>query len=279
MDKLSLDHAVINVRSQIDQAVDAYRRLGFVLTERGYHTLGTCNHLAVFQNDYIELLGYESETAPVQTDLSSGPIGLSALAFKSADTNALRRDLSARGVPADPPQAFSRPVALAGGIADARFEIVRLRAGANEGAALFFCHHLTPDLVWRPEWQDHPNGAMALAGIVMASADPSRSAERFARLAGPVSVRVIEGGVAVAMGDALLEVLAPDAVRRRFGAAAAAGESGRLVAVGIRTRSLETAGRALRAGGVEPFPVDDRRVVVAGQDAFGVAIEFVPLPR
>jgi hypothetical protein len=276
MDGLSLDHAVINVRSQIDQAADVYRRLGFTLTDRGYHTLGTCNHLAVFQNDYIELLGFESETEPVQTDLTSGPIGLSALAFKSANMDALRHDLAARGVPADEPQAFSRPVALPAGIVDARFEIVRLRRGANESVALFFCRHLTPELVWRPEWQDHPNGATTLAGIVMASADPERSVQRFARLADPGSVRAIEGGVAIAMGSALLEVLVPDTIRQRFGTVAAITEDGRLVAIGIRSRSLEAVERALRAGHVKPHQVDGRRVVVAAQDAFGVTIEFVP---
>jgi hypothetical protein len=275
MEGLSLDHAVINVRSEIDQAADAYRRLGFRLTERGYHTLGTCNHLAVFQNDYIELLGYESETAPLQTDLTSGPNGLSALAFKSTDTNALQHDLAGRGVAANAPQAFSRPVVLAGGIADARFEIVRLRSGANARAALFFCRHMTPELVWRREWQDHPNGATALAGVVMASADPSRSAERFARLAGPDTVSAIEGGVAIAMGGALLEVLPSDAIGRRFGAPAAAGEDGRLAVIGIRTRSLEAAERALHAGGVEPLSLDGGRIVVGPSDAFGVTIEFL----
>lgn len=277
MDGLLLDHAVVNVRSEIDRAADAYRRLGFSLTDRGYHTLGTCNHLAVFQNDYVELLGYESEMAPVQTDLISGPIGLSAVAFKCGDTAALQRDLAAREVAIYPPQAFSRPVSLPEGAVDARFEIVRLRGGGNESASLFFCRHLTPQFVWRPEWQDHPNGATALAGIVMASAEPARSAERFARLPGAGGRHTVDGGVAIPMGGALLEVLAPDAVHHRFGTAATSCEGERLITIRIRTRSLEAAELALRAGGVKPFPLGGKRMVAAAQDAFGVVIEFVPL--
>ena len=36
----TLDHVVINARDDMDRAADLYRRLGFSLTERGYHSLG-----------------------------------------------------------------------------------------------------------------------------------------------------------------------------------------------------------------------------------------------
>ena len=41
---------------------------------------------------------------------------------------------------------------------------------------VYFCEHQTPDLVWRPEWQRHPNGACAIARVVVATADPQRTA-------------------------------------------------------------------------------------------------------
>src|SRR5438128_1659624 len=40
----TLDHVVINARDDMDRAADIYRRLGFTLTERGYHSLGSTNH-------------------------------------------------------------------------------------------------------------------------------------------------------------------------------------------------------------------------------------------
>ena len=48
----TLDHVVINARDNMDHAADVYRRLGFTLTERGYHSLGSMNHLAMFGTDY-----------------------------------------------------------------------------------------------------------------------------------------------------------------------------------------------------------------------------------
>ena len=49
----TLDHVVINARDDMDRAADVYRRLGFTLTERGYHSLGSMNHLAMFGTDYL----------------------------------------------------------------------------------------------------------------------------------------------------------------------------------------------------------------------------------
>ena len=37
-------------------ALETYRRLGFTLTPRGYHTLGSMNHLAIFGTEYLELI-------------------------------------------------------------------------------------------------------------------------------------------------------------------------------------------------------------------------------
>ena len=51
----TLDHVVVNVRDQIDAGLQTYQRLGFTMTPRGHHTLGSMNHLAIFGNEYLEL--------------------------------------------------------------------------------------------------------------------------------------------------------------------------------------------------------------------------------
>src|SRR2546427_12202603 len=54
-----LDHVVIDTRNRIDEAVRTYLSLGFQLTDRGRHTLGSVNHLAIFETDYMEFLGFD----------------------------------------------------------------------------------------------------------------------------------------------------------------------------------------------------------------------------
>jgi len=49
---------------------------------------------------------------------------------------------------------------------------------------VYFCQHLTPDLVWREEWLSHPNGFCGIAGMSVQDPDPEREAARYAALAG-----------------------------------------------------------------------------------------------
>ena len=46
-----LDHVVINVRRDMDPAEALCRSLGFTITPRGYHSLGSINHLMMFDTD------------------------------------------------------------------------------------------------------------------------------------------------------------------------------------------------------------------------------------
>lgn len=50
-----LDHAVVNVAGRLDHAEQQFRRLGFQLTPRGHHSLGSSNHLAIFGENYTQL--------------------------------------------------------------------------------------------------------------------------------------------------------------------------------------------------------------------------------
>src|SRR3954462_785397 len=52
----TLDHVVVNVRDKIDAGLDCWQRLGFTMTPRGYHTLGSMNHLAILGSEYLELI-------------------------------------------------------------------------------------------------------------------------------------------------------------------------------------------------------------------------------
>src|SRR5207248_3267338 len=70
-----LDHVVVDVRDRMDEAAAVYRALGFQLTPRGHHTLGSMNHLAMLATDYLELLGFGAGGAS-RPELAPFPIGL-----------------------------------------------------------------------------------------------------------------------------------------------------------------------------------------------------------
>src|ERR1700712_1862350 len=105
----TLDHVVVNARDQIDEAADTYRRLGFTLTPRGFHTLGSVNHLAIFGTDYLELIAVRPGDTS-RPEMMNAPVGLDGLVCGWEDAAASYAAVGQVGVPIEPPQQFSRPV-------------------------------------------------------------------------------------------------------------------------------------------------------------------------
>src|SRR5258708_11060577 len=105
----TLDHVVINARDDMDRAADIYTRLGFALTERGYHSLGSMNHLAMFGTDYLELIAVPKGAATGRLDLLNFPFGLNGLVFGSEAPAVTYSHLTKLAVPFNPPAQFTPP--------------------------------------------------------------------------------------------------------------------------------------------------------------------------
>lgn len=153
---LGIDHAVVAVRD-LERAAASFAELGFTLTPRGEHSIGSQNHCIMLGSTYIELLA-----APVEhpwlayfRDFVRQGDGLAAIALSTDDADRTYAELKALGVAVQPPMDLSRPVE--GGVA--RFRLVQIEP------RLFVCQHLTRELVWRAEWQRHANGARELAQV------------------------------------------------------------------------------------------------------------------
>ncbi|MGH7112232.1 MAG: VOC family protein [Stellaceae bacterium] len=271
----ALDHLVVDVGTELDAAAATYRTLGFALTERGRHSLGSTNHLAMFETNYLELLSAGPAGAPIRAELVGFGPGLNGLVLATDDADARARDLRARGVRIREPQSFSRPVRLADGeMQDARFRTVHLAREEVPFGRLYFCQHLTRDLVWRPEWQTHPNGAREITGILVSATDPEAMAGLFARLFDATPAE--EGsGLRVMAGAVAIDIASHDAAAQRLGPAlpAAAGRDTFLAAIRLRTQSLRRAVDLIRPGtGAVPR---EGRLIVPAAAACNVALEFV----
>ena len=268
-----LDHVVIDVRDRIDEAARCLKSLGFQLTPRGRHTLGSVNHLAMFATDYLELLGF-AEDGATRAEITRFPIGLNGLVFKAADADAVYRQAAGARLPILPVQSFSRPVVLDGATRDAQFRTTRLDPAKVPMGRVYFCEHLTPELVWRREWQAHPNGASIIARVVVSTPDPQLTARLFRGLFGDVPVADRDTGQILRAGTAEVELSTPDAVAAEFGTEAAepAGRTEYLAALGIRVRSLAETAQCLRS--VEGLRIDPHRLVVPAGRAFNTAFVF-----
>jgi hypothetical protein len=271
----TLDHVVINVRDRVDEGAETYRRLGFTLTPRGYHTLGSMNHLAMFGTDYLELIAAPPGDTQ-RLDIMAAPEGLNGLVFGTEDSAATYAAMQQAGVKVFPPGEFSRPVALPDGTRDAVFRTVRLMPGTVSCGRLYFCHHFTRDLVWRDEWRHHANGTTGVARAVIAARDPSQLGGLFGRMFGPDALRPIDGGLALTVGVSRFDVVTPEALRAEFGDAApdGGGRDSFMAALEFRTRSVEAAWQVMRLGGVTGVRRDNGRVIVPAGAAFGATLAF-----
>jgi hypothetical protein len=268
-----LDHIVIDVRDHIDEAAQRFAELGFRLTPRGYHTLGSSNHLAIFSTDYLELLGFGVGGAN-RPEIETFPIGLNGLVFKADDADRVYQHALAAGLPIQPVQSFSRPVKLVDDTRDARFRTTRLDPQRVAIGRVYFCEHLTPDLVWRPEWQVHPNGARAIARVLVATPQPEQTVAVFRTLFGPAAAAVRDGRAVIAAGAAQIELASPPAVAEEFGEAAAdpAGRTEYLAAAEFTVTSLPETTRLLCS--TAGLRIEDRRIVVPAVAAFNATLVF-----
>ncbi len=271
----TLDHVVVNVRDQIDAGLQTYQRLGFTMTPRGYHTLGSMNHLAILGTEYLELIAAKPGDTR-RAEVLASPFGLNGLVFGTDDSASVYAALNAAGVPVEPPLEFSRPVELSDGARDATFRTVRMKAGTVPAGRLYFCHHFTRDLVWRDEWRHHANGAVGVDRAVIAARDPTSLRALFVRMFGADAVRQSGARCSLAVGLSRFDVITPAELAGEYGDAAPGGD-GRdeyMAALTIRTRSLEAAAAALQSGGIAGVRRDADRIVVPASAAFGVTLEF-----
>ena len=272
----TLDHVVINARDNMDRAADIYRRLGFTLTERGYHSLGSMNHLAMFGTDYLELIGLPKGASSSRMDLLDYPFGLNGLVFGSEDSTATYEALTKAGVPVEPPMEFTRPVKVNGTQRDARFRTVRMKTGVVPYGRVYYCHHFTRDLVWRDEWRHHANGVVAVVRALIVEPDPAAGAKLYADMFGADAVRELARGKGVVIGNSRFDIVTEESLREAFGAAVpdAQGRKAYMAGLTFRTVSLGKAAQALRAQQIE-FVHSPGRMVVPAREALNAVLEFI----
>jgi catechol 2,3-dioxygenase-like lactoylglutathione lyase family enzyme len=246
------DHCMILVRD-LAQAATRYRDLGFTLTDRGEHpAFGTANHTIMLDGNYLELLTVERVTpaSAARAEILGHREGAYAVALATEDCFAVHRALAEHGFAVDAPADFVRPVRLHDGAHDARFRIVQLPP-APRLPNLFACQHFTRDLVWRPEWMAHPNGALRVSEIILSHADPAALATDYAGVFGREAIETNAQGWRLMLGNVCLTVASPAALAERFAGAVLPDERDAWFAgAAIAVRSLAVVVALLQSHGI-----------------------------
>ena len=274
-----IDHVMI-CTADLDQGIDAYRRLGFDVYHGGVHPgRGTENAIAFHRDDYLELLSIRdraeyARAAPTGglPDFLARGGGLRYIAVQSDDVAADVAAMRGRGVDVGDPEDGERRTV--GG------QHLRWRAatlGARNPLPIFFLQHLTPLEERRqqvPRAGEHPNGVLGVERVYIAVTDVAAAAETYARVLGIPAPKVQRGAVIKAdmavfdLGPTGLTVAQPAEPGPAADALARRGPGPFQVL--HRTRSLDAAARWMADHGL-PSPA--RGVRNTGEEAMLVGPE------
>jgi hypothetical protein len=81
----------------------------------------------------------------------------------------------------------------------------------------FTCQHRYPENFWNPAFQNHPNTATAVAGVVLVADNPSDHHIFLEAFAGQRDLLATSAGLSIKTPRGEIQVMQPDAFRDRFG--------------------------------------------------------------
>ena len=188
-----------------DAASEALLRAGFAVTPRsvqvnpdaegGVRLTGTGNMTSMFRRGYVEVLYKTADTAlGREFDVAVARYsGIHLAAFSVRDAAAAHQRLESSGFSMRPLVTMERAVATEAGPDVAKFSVARVEPGQMaEGRIQILTHH-TERAVWQPRWLSHPNGAVGLIDVVIATANLDEAADRFSRFLGRPAINNAAG--------------------------------------------------------------------------------------
>jgi hypothetical protein len=280
-----LNHLVVCVHDLAQAALD-WQTLGFNLTPTGVHPFGTSNRLAMFGNNFLELLAVTDPAAvpPAAPDRFSFAAhnqdflrareGMSMLALHSDDAHADAARFKAEHVSAYAPFDFGRDAVLpGGGTARVAFSLAFATATAMPGIAFFTCQQRhPPELFWKPDYQRHPNGALRAVEVVMSAPEPAAHRDFLERVM-ESKAELAPGQLTVGRRGDRITVLGPSEMARRL-PGVAGDTSPRFCAARVAVADLDATARVLKNNAVD-FELADAVLLVPPAAAHGLALEFV----
>jgi Glyoxalase-like domain len=280
-----IDHLIICV-NDLAQAALSWRTLGFTLTPTGVHPFGTSNHLALFTNNFLELLAVTDVAAiPAAApgrfsfaahnqDFLAAAEGMSMLAWHSTDAHADAARFKANDIVAYAPFDFGRDAVLPGGAtARVEFSLAFATDPAMPGIAFFTCQQRhPPKLFWKPDYQRHPNGALRVVEVVMSAPEPAAHQNFLERIT-ETAAELAPGRLTVGEPGDRVIVLSPAEIARRLPGLAADGLV-RFCAARLAVADLDATRRELQRNGVG-FQVIDGVLLIPSAASHGLALEFV----
>lgn len=195
-----LDHTG-QMRADLDAGAAALERLGFLLSpetpqqgavpgESGMQPWATANRCALFREGYLELIGIRApDRFNPWSHFMARHEGIHIAAFRCESADEAWPGMAAQGFAPPVQRARSTPAG------EMRFRNIFSRDERWPEGRIIVIEHQTPEVLWRPELLEHPNGALALRQSLFVSDRPDELAARLAASgADPADCAVLSAG-------------------------------------------------------------------------------------
>ena len=282
---LGIDHPLVLV-CDLASTADRYAALGFAPRPLGKHPWGTCMRLVQFDGCSIELMSVYDETLIDQHAVDGFSFGryirdqlheregISLLALNSNDAEGDAAQVTARGIRCAGTIDFGRDVRLEdGGIDRTKTTLKILQDPLLPRLSNFIVHQHRPDLIFRPEWRIHPNGAVGIhqVTIMAEESDWPLVRGRLAGLYGEKEIFQHDGGFGVRTGNGKFVVMSKAAVEASYAAlpeALAKERRPSCVAIHVSVSELEPVrGFVEAAGALHRY--DDAQIAISDAASYG----------
>ncbi len=150
---------------------------------------------------------------------------------------------------------------------------------ADETPALdcFVCGHLTPELVRRPEWLAHPNGALGVLSLYLIAEDTAALLPAYDRLFGLHEVTTTDAVACVRVGSHRILFSTPDDFETMHPSAELDSDftTPGIAAIELATADIARTADYLRRQQVGFVTLPDGRLAVPAREANGTMLFFV----
>lgn len=223
-----IDHPLIAVHD-IEALRSRLISLGFNMTAVGQHPWGTSTSLAMFDGCLIEIMGIYDDS--LLDEMPAGGfrfgrhvhahlqeregISLTALHSSSSVIDAKRAEEA--GFEVIGHLEFGRDVTLPNGQSGRTKTTLALMPDPHWPRLSFFlCQQHRPELIYVPEWLDHPNTVYGICGVTVLVDDEDHKAltDKLEGLYGPAEE--IEGGFEVTTASGPIRVQTKEAIENDF---------------------------------------------------------------
>jgi hypothetical protein len=276
---IEIDHLLTAVQDA-QRAGEDFERLGFTVTPLSVITaMGLSNRLVLLSPlsdgaaNFVELMALNDPAAAnaAMRQLLEGPESVRSMVMTSRDAETTRSALIAEGYEPGEVHKLQRVWELPSGEQLHLAFDVLLPLPAP--FAFNVCQYRTLQHYLRPQWREHPNGAVSLVSVHCVEEQPRKAIGYFEKLFGKRAERESDGSLSITPGKVKLVVHAPAQFAAAFGIEPP--RPGGYAGYSINVEDLGRTTALLRARGIDFVDLGAAGAVVGPAAAHGNALRFV----